>query len=155
MRKWMMMAAWMMGAAQAWAADAVTVTEAWLRLPPPVADSAAVYMTLRNDSDRAVVFTGARAPGVAKRAMWHATMKRHGTMRMRGMKRLVVPAHGVVRLAPGGQHLMLMGLLRSLRVGERVRLVLDRADGGMVEAEARVRDARRMHGTAHSHGGMH
>lgn len=141
----MLLAGWMMGAAQAWAADGLTVEDAWLRLPPPVADTAAVYMTLRNDSDADVALVAARAPGVAKRAMWHAMTMRDGRMRMHGLKRIIVPAHGELRLAPGGRHLMLMGLLRPLKAGERVRLEITRGDGGVIEATARVRDARGMH----------
>ena len=48
-----------------------------------------------------------------------------GVMRMRPLAEgLVLPPHGEVRLAPGGYHIMLIGLRSPLRSGARVRLDL-------------------------------
>jgi copper(I)-binding protein len=45
-------------------------------------------------------------------------------MRMRQLEALRLPARTAVKLAPGGVHLMLVGVDRVLRPGERVRLTL-------------------------------
>jgi copper(I)-binding protein len=56
---------------------------------------------------------------------------------MRRLDALDLPAGHVVRLEPGGAHLMLMGLKQPLTVGQRVRLsftVEDAAGRRSVEA---------------------
>ncbi len=129
-------------AAQVARAGGVSVEDAWLRLPPPVAKTAAVYMTIRNDADADAAVVGAAAPGVARRAMIHAMAMADGRMRMKPVRRLRIPAHGEARLAPGGLHLMLTGLKRPLRAGETIRIELMLEAGGKIATEARVRDMR-------------
>ncbi len=129
-------------AAGAARADGVAVEDAWLRLPPPVAENAAVYLTIRNDSDAAIGIVGAAAPGLARRAMIHAMTMAGGRMRMQALDRLRIPPHGKARLAPGGMHLMLMGLKRPLRAGETVRIELATDAGGKIAFDAPVRDMR-------------
>jgi copper(I)-binding protein len=45
------------------------------------------------------------------------------------LREVVVPAKGKLEFKPGGKHIMLMGLKRALKVGEKVPLVL-KLDGG-------------------------
>src|SRR3989304_2212313 len=54
----------------------------------------------------------------------HAMSMDGGVMRMRQLEALRLPAGTAVKLAPGGVHLMLVGVNRVLRPGERVRLTL-------------------------------
>ena len=49
-----------------------------------------------------------------------------------------VPAGGTFVLAPGANHLMVMGLTQELKVGSEVTLTLD-TDSGPVEVTASVR----------------
>jgi copper(I)-binding protein len=52
---------------------------------------------------------------------------------------LEVPAGGTVTLAPGGYHLMIMGLTKTLEVGGKLELDLVFEHAGKVVVQAEVR----------------
>jgi copper(I)-binding protein len=119
-------------------APALLVQNAWIREPPPGTDTGAAYLTLRNPGPQIVNVVGFECP-LAEAAMLHETRIEAGQSRMRPRERLSVPPAQAVVLAPGGMHVMLHGLKRPLRPGERVPLVVVLADGGRVAASALVR----------------
>ncbi|GMQ99203.1 MAG: hypothetical protein BMS9Abin18_0019 [Zetaproteobacteria bacterium] len=116
----------------------VSVEHAWVRIPPPVADTAAAYMTLRNGGDRDVVIVRVSSD-VSKTSGIHLMRKQGAVMRMSVVNNITVPAHGFVELEPGGMHLMLTGLKRVLKQGQRVNLALHFTNGKTVEIVAPVR----------------
>jgi len=127
----------------------------WVRLVPPVSDSSAAYLTLANTGDQAVTIVGVSS-GVADMTMLHGMRMENGRMVMFGLDRLEVPAHGEVSLAPGGSHIMLVGLKSALTEGEEVQLTLKYADGTTQQLTVKVVDARQ-HGMGQpmSHGMGH
>lgn len=128
----------------------VTVEGAWVRLAPPVADTTAAYMVIRNSGDRDVEITGVTTRAAA-RPEFHRMAMQDGMMRMQRMEQLIVPAHGERTFAPGGDHLMLNGLNAALHAGEQVEIRLQTDAGELVVIEAEVRDMRGMQGM-HHHG---
>lgn len=90
--------------------------DAHLRMVPGTGAPAAGFATLNNDSDKDVVIVGASSPK-AQRVEIHEMAMDHGVMRMRKKENLVIPAHGQVKLAPGGLHLMLFGLADDVKGG--------------------------------------
>ncbi len=90
---------------------------------PPGVTTAAIYFDLHNDTGHALVLTGATVAG-AVAAEIHRHQQRAGVMGMRLQDRVTVAAHETVSFSPGGYHLMLTGLTRSLQVGETVTLRL-------------------------------
>jgi hypothetical protein len=149
MRKtmWMTMLALCLFAIDAHAAG-LDVHHAWVRLPPPVSDTAAAYMQFHNPAARDVRIVGVSAD-VAMSAMMHSMAD--GTMK--ALPTLTVPAGGRVAFAPGGMHIMLMGLKHPLSAGETVHIELRYADGSRQRMTAVVRDARPDAGMGHM-GGM-
>ncbi len=137
----------------------IVVEEAWIRLPPPVADTAAGYMTIRNHGDQDVEITGSRT-SAAEELEFHAMAMHDGMMHMQKMEKVVVPAHSGISFDPGGNHLMLVGLQHTLKAGERLMITLETSDGQEVTIHAEVRDMRNRsepakHGSSDSHHGMH
>jgi copper(I)-binding protein len=71
--------------------------------------------------------------------------------------RLPLPASATIKLAPGGTRIVLAGLTRSLKPGDRVtlKLVLEDANGSRqeiaVDAEVRWRSPTDDHRRGHSH----
>ena len=65
-----------------------------------------------------------------------------GMMRMRALEAIEVPAGASVRLAPGGNHLMLMRPARALRAGDRVRIEFEVEGAAAVGADFEVRQPR-------------
>lgn len=119
----------------------VTVEGAWVRLPPPVADTAAAYLTLKNSGDADVTVTGVTT-AVADAPDFHSMKMENGTMSMQKMDPVVIPAHGELAFTPGGNHLMLTGLKEKLEAGQHVMLTIKTSDGDSIMVHAEVRDMR-------------
>ncbi|MDX8408678.1 MAG: copper chaperone PCu(A)C [Mariprofundales bacterium] len=125
-------------------ANKLTVHNAYVRLSPPVSDSTAVYLTVRNGSDQPITITGIDvAPTVAKTATMHAMHMAHGMMKMTPLKQLRIPAHHQEKLQPGGNHIMLMGLIHPLHAGDPVMLTLHSNGSEKVDIQATVKDMRK------------
>ncbi len=107
--------------------SAIRVLNAWTR-PAAKGMNAAGYLTLVNDGARPDALVGASSPAARSVSLHRSAMK--GTvMTMRPLAAILIPAHGRAVLAPGGDHLMIEGLARSLRAGASapVRLVFRRS----------------------------
>jgi copper(I)-binding protein len=102
----------------------------------PEESTMAVYLTLRNEGDRADTLT--RVESSAGEAALHGNMDHGGTSMMMPVPALAVPAHGEVRLAPGGMHVMLERLQRQIAVGDSVSLTLVFSHAGPLPVSARV-----------------
>jgi copper(I)-binding protein len=126
----------------------VTVENAWARATPPGAKIAAGYLMVRNagGADRLV---SASSPA-AEKVETHVTIKEGDVSRMRMVKGYDVPANGMLELAPGGAHLMLVNLKAPLKEGDKVPLVLHFQKAGDVKTELAVRALG-----APAHGNMH
>lgn len=136
----------------AFAGDSIDVSEAWVRLPPPVSDSAAGYLQLNNTSDKEVTIVGITSSAAAHSVMHDMEMK-DDMMRMFPLPTLVIPAGGSISFEPGGKHIMLMGLTKPLQTGDMVALVLQFSDSSTQEIHATVRDMRSHHNEEeHQHG---
>jgi copper(I)-binding protein len=122
------------------AAQQVTVADAWARATVAGQTTAGAYATFTSASDAFLV--GAASP-FAERVEIHHMSLEGGVMRMRPVERIELPARKAVRLAPGGLHLMLIGVSRPLRAGERLPLALTfESRGGeraKIEVQAEIR----------------
>jgi len=127
------------GAASAAAAPPI-VTGAWIRATPPGAVTAAAYLTIASAgaADRLV---GAATPAAGTVEI-HTNGAEAGSQHMMRVAELALPAGGAVRLEPGGQHLMLIDLKAPMVPGTKVALSLRFAEGGTVEIDVPVVDAR-------------
>ena len=119
-------------------AAALNVFDAWVRIPPPGTDLAAVYFTVRNVSPHTVTIEGAEA-AVAGMAMLHESRISNGKLEMRMLDTLVIAPGQSVLFAPNGRHLMLHGLNRKLLIGEKLPIVLLLTGGGKIAFTATVR----------------
>ncbi len=117
--------------------EPLIVQNAWMRKVPG-ADSAAVYLVLRNASVHPVVVVGVRSPA-ASHVMVHETSITDGQSRMRAYDRLVIAPGKSVAFEPGGLHIMLSGFKSSILIGQTVPLVLVLSNGSTVAVAAVVR----------------
>lgn len=123
------------------AAAEIMVEGAWVRLPPPVADTAAAYMTITNHGGQDVEITEI-VTDIAKSPEFHSMEMHDSMMHMQKMEKVIVPAHGGISFDPGGNHLMLIGLTRALKAGEHLMITLKTSDGQSIMIHATVRDMR-------------
>lgn len=132
------------------ASQNLIVHDAWARATPPSMRNGAVYLTIVNrgrSRDRLL----SASTGLASRTVLHRTkMDDEGVMRMRHVDGIDIPAGKSVRIAPGGYHVMLMGLHRPLVKGQSFPLTLRFERAGALQVTVNVVGIRDMH-----HGGDH
>ena len=117
-------------AAQAPDLDALTITEARVRAPPPGTPNTAAFMTLANAGDAPLVLVDAQASVSAAVELHDHIADERGVVRMRRIPRIEVPAGGRVALRPGGLHVMFIGLGEPLEAGDQIALTLRFQGGG-------------------------
>jgi copper(I)-binding protein len=111
----------------AWSCDGLEFDSPWIREPPPGAAAAAAYGTLRNAGDSPIEVDRVAAAGFGM-AMLHETVQMGDRVGMRHRERLTVPAHGELKLSPGGLHVMLMHPAKPLAAGDEAELTLGCGD---------------------------
>ncbi|MBE7219115.1 MAG: copper chaperone PCu(A)C [Caulobacteraceae bacterium] len=120
----------------------VRLEKGWSRPAPAGLSTGVGYGVLHNDGAAPDRLLSASSPAAA-RVELHESMETRGPMgpmsHMAPLAGLDVPPHGDAVLAPGGRHLMLVGLRRPLRDGERVPVTLTFQRAGKVAAELQVR----------------
>jgi hypothetical protein len=120
------------------AGDGLRVTEVWSRATPPLAEVGAAYFTVENHNNSPDTLLTVASP-VAERVEMHTHVMTDGMMMMHQLDSVEVPAGGKLEFKPGGNHVMLIGLERSLVAGERFPLTLRFKDAGDVELIVEVR----------------
>lgn len=130
-------------------AGPLDISDAWLRAMPPGAGVAAGYVTLHNKSAKDVRVVSWRSP-VAESVEVHEMKMEGGQMRMRQLEGgLTIAAGQTVALAPGGFHLMFMGVKNTAAVGSFVAVQLVMADGSSLDLVLPVRDSEPEHQSHH------
>lgn len=101
----------------------------YARPTPPGAVNGAVFMLIQNPGEEAEYLTGAETD-ICERVEIHETVLEDGTMRMRPMDKLEIPAGDLVELKPGGYHIMLINLKAPLKEGDTFDLKLNFQNNG-------------------------
>ncbi|HEU4621492.1 MAG TPA: copper chaperone PCu(A)C [Burkholderiaceae bacterium] len=99
----------------------VRVEDAWMRASVPGQSATGGFMKLTPQVNLALVGLHTEVASVSE---VHEMRMDGDVMRMRALPKLDLPAGRTTQLSPGGNHLMLMGLKRPLKAGERVQLQL-------------------------------
>ena len=111
----------------------VTVSNARLALPPVKGNPGAVYFDITNAGSTDIAFRSADVEG-AQSAMMHAT--NGGTMA--DLMLQPVKAGETVKFAPGGLHVMAMGLADTLKAGGKTNVTLHFSNGDKLTFPAEV-----------------
>lgn len=98
------------------------------------------FLTIRNTGATPDRLLSASSP-IARRVELHSMTMEGAVMRMRPVETIPVPAGGTVQLAPGGLHIMLIGLTQPLAQGDRAPLTLRFERAGEVQVELSVEAA--------------
>ncbi len=105
-----------------------------------MAGTGAVFMVLKNKGGEADRLVGGQTD-VAKVVEIHETVMEGEVMKMQMLANgLEVPAKGEVLLKPGSYHVMLIGMMRDLKVGDTFTLDLQFEKGGTITVEPKVRE---------------
>jgi copper(I)-binding protein len=131
------------------AADSVKVENPYARAVPPGQPNSGAFMTFVNAGDVDHSVKSAASP-VAATVELHTHTNNNGVMEMRQVPQIDVPAKGRTELAPGGLHVMLIGLKQDLKAGENAQITLTFEDGSTTVVNAPIKEV-----TPPAMGGMH
>jgi copper(I)-binding protein len=133
----LLFAAWTVWAAEA---SGVAVADAWARPAFGHGRATAAYMTIVNKGEEDEVLVAAQSPEAKSVELHQTTMKADGVMQMREARGgFPIAADTTLKLAPGGMHLMIMGLDKALADGGQLKLTLEFANTGPIEIVVPVR----------------
>ena len=126
------------------------VMQPWARASIGAGKTGVVYLSLGNHgpADRLI----AVETPVAGKAALHGHTEQDGVMKMRRVAAVEVPAGGHAELAPGGLHVMLMGLEAPLAEGTRFPLTLVFEKAGRIEVQVPVLSATATAAGSETHG---
>jgi len=113
----------------------VAVQNQWARATPGNAANGAAYLTLTGTAANRLV--SASSP-VAATVELHEVVNDNGVMKMRAIPGIEIVPGKPTTLAPGGLHVMLLGLRQPLRQGESFPLTLTFAQGAPVTVQVPV-----------------
>ena len=98
----------------------VKATDAWVRATVPSQKSTGAFVTLTSTEEAKVVAVESPAAAMVE---LHSSSMKGGTMQMRAVESIDLPAGKAVALKPGAMHVMLMGLAKPAAAGESFPLV--------------------------------
>ncbi len=115
------LAAWLLSACGA--PGDIEALQPWARAAM-MGENSAVYMELRNSSDQADDLVGVSSD-VAQAVEIHlSSMNSEGMMQMVKQDSIPLPVNAEIQFAPGGLHIMLIGLTRELKAGDHFQVTL-------------------------------
>jgi hypothetical protein len=118
----------------------LTISHPWSRATAPSQKVGAVFMTIKTNGNSLDRLIGAQSPDAETVQIHNHTMD-NGVMRMRRVDGVTIPADGEAVLAPGGFHIMLIGLKAPLFEETVIPLTLVFEKAGKVEIEAVIEAA--------------
>lgn len=131
--------------------DAIIAVHPYAFATAATAKTGGAYVSLENHGP-ADTLVGVRSD-VAKRVELHESLQEDGVMKMRAVEGVLLSEGGAIEMAPGGYHIMLMGLDQPLVAGESVPITLVFESGAELAVETPVK-ARGDGGGHSSHSGM-
>lgn len=114
------------------------VEGAWARTSPMMQLAGAAFMVIVNEGAADDALVGASTPAAATVELHQTTADASGVMTMAPVESIPVVAGGSTELAPGGYHLMLIGLVEPLVEGAMVPLTLTFQGGASLQVDAVV-----------------
>jgi len=134
MIKWAMGTGFVLLSALAW--SDVRTENGWARLLPPVVKTTAGYLEIASDTPDRLLSASSVA---AQRVEIHQTQMKDGMMNMSEVAGIDVLAGETLNLAPGGYHLMIIGLKSPLQEGAFIPVQLQLEKAGPLDVNLRIR----------------
>ena len=111
----------------------IEVSNSWARLIPN--GMGALFLDLQNSHSESDILIRASSPN-AKSVMLHQTERKNNITSMKHlMHGIKIPANENVSLKPGSYHIMLSGLDKNLKLGDKIQVTLEFNNIGPVTLE--------------------
>ena len=116
------------------------ISDIWARKSMLPNNNSAAYMKINNRSDQQITIIGASATAIANNVELHKSfVDEKGISRMTSIDNIVVPPQSEIELKPGGIHIMLFDLKRSLSAGDTFTLTIKIDGMDPMEVESSVK----------------
>ncbi len=116
----------------------IHVSDGWAR-PGAEDGNSAVYLLVTNGYSKQDTIQSVETEVAGIVEVHESYEREEGMMGMRQIEELQLPPQSTVRLEPGGIHIMLMKLNRTLKEGDQFIITLNLASGEKVEVTVPVR----------------
>ncbi len=142
------LAVFFLAAPPAWSREEISVKDPWVRQNPPGTSVTAAYMVIENPAAVGDELLEVSCSCSSSSSL-HVTEMREGSMAMKKVASIEVPAGKSVALLPGGYHVMLEGLSGDIK--ESVILELKFRSGARISVTAPVLDPPEASRRSHHH----
>jgi len=116
------------------------ISDIWTRKSMSPNNNSAAYMKVNNPTNQQITIIGASATAIANNVELHKSfVDEKGISRMTSIDNIVVPSQSEIELKPGGIHIMLFDLKRSLSVGDTFTLTIKIDGMDPMEIESSVK----------------
>ncbi|MBL8101898.1 MAG: copper chaperone PCu(A)C [Anaerolineales bacterium] len=126
--------------------EGVEVRDYWARAALKDGTSA-VYMLLLNHDAEDDAFVGVSSDVASALELHLSKMGDDGTMQMIPQETIALPGNGEVELKPGSYHIMMIGLVKDLNVGDEITLTLHFQNHDDITLTVPVKEAANMGGS--------
>ena len=118
----------------------IVIKDPWVRAVPPTLKNTALFMVIENNGDSPDMLIAVKTD-ICNKVMIHKTENSKGVMKMRHVDKLVIPPHSKVVFKPGSYHVMLMGLKKPPKPGQKVKFtfIFDKSGAITIEAPVEMR----------------
>ncbi len=96
----------------------IKISEAWARLPIGLSNNSAAYMKIYNITNDEITISLENSDIANRIELHNNIVDNAGVTKMIKVDLLTIPAFSDVELKPGGMHIMLLGIKKSLILGE-------------------------------------
>lgn len=129
----------------------LTLKTPWIRASVPGQVNGAGYVQIDNKATQADRLISATTSGV-NRVELHTIITENGVAKMREVPGIDVPASGVVKLMPGGFHIMFLGLSAPFKADTTIPVTLKFEKAGEVKVNFEIKPPTYNPGAMSGHG---
>jgi len=115
------------------------IENAWAR-PAVKYSNSAMYFVIVNNSTKADTLLGAESKAAEEVEVHESFKKDNDRMGMRPAGKLAIQPKSKLEFAPGGFHVMFLGVAKDFKMGDKIDVVLVLKYGGKIKVKAEVRD---------------
>jgi len=126
----------------AWAGaeSPVVVEKGVVRLMPPGITTTALYFTVQNNTGQALILQAVELDWAGRAELHgHQVDKVTGMAQMRAIEGVQIAPQSQLGFVPGGRHVMVFGLEKTLQEGQRLPMQLGFASGQRIETHVVVK----------------
>ncbi|MCI0454942.1 MAG: copper chaperone PCu(A)C [Candidatus Dadabacteria bacterium] len=117
----------------------IEIKEPWVREVPPVSPVTAVYMVIENEGNEDDRLIDVSTEAASQAEIHDTLIDEKGIAKMQRFESMDIPSGKGVELKPGGSHVMLIGLKKALKAGDKIELNLKFEKSGIIKIQAQVK----------------